>query len=40
MNTRVLDLIVVFVAGIAVGLAMAMLLDEVERRAAAEVTTP
>lgn len=32
MTARVLDLTVVFIAGLAIGLAIAMLLDEVERR--------
>lgn len=31
MNVRVLDVVVAFVAGLCVGLALALLLDEVER---------
>ena len=37
MSGRVLDLIVVFIAGLAVGLALAMVLDEVERQERAKV---
>lgn len=37
---RTLDLVVVFIAGAAVGLGLAMLLDEVERREREKVSTP
>ena len=40
MSTRVLDLIVVFVAGVSIGLAAAMLLDEIERQERAKVVAP
>lgn len=40
MHARVLDLIVVFVAGLAIGLGIAMLLDEVERREREKVAAP
>lgn len=39
MTGRVLDLTVMFIAGLAVGLALAMLLDEVERRETAKVVS-
>jgi hypothetical protein len=39
MTARVLDLTVMFVAGLAVGLALAMLLDEVERRETVKVVS-
>lgn len=37
MSGRVLDLVVVFIAGLACGLALAMVLDEVERQERAKV---
>lgn len=39
MTGRVLDLTVMFIAGLAVGLALAMLLDEVERRETVKVVS-
>lgn len=40
MNARALDLAVVFIAGLAIGLGLALLLDEVERREREKVVTP